>query len=1586
MEYLPFEQQSLDLDLREPTLHNELRHKRRHTHPPPTPNAKRACTQCVLCRVSLYSNEEIIHHLSTREHIGAINQFPEVRLQDVLIPESYIEEVLAGKHQMVGVASQIHEEEVGHTPNLGVMPAGASRQEYYTIHEQEERSPMEDTSPLGQTSFQLSGALRELAQKLDTSPNNISPPFNRCVNFPRRDSEMYPEQLTPTLPRPSQQPTPNFPRRDVETFREYPKQLTPTLPRPSQQPTPNFPRRDVETFREYPKQLTPTLPRPSQQPTSNFPRRDVETFREYPEQLTPTLPRPSQKPTPNFPRRDVETFREYPEQMTPTLPQPSQKPTPNFPRRDVETFRDYPEQLTPTLPQPSQKPTPNFPWRDVETFRDYPEQMTPTLPQPSQKPTPNFPRRDVKTFRDYPEQHLPRPSQKPTPNFPRRDVEMFHEYPEQHLPRPLQKSAQHIPRLNTYTQSSHADSPSYHQSNQTLDNPPLLGRRLGHPFPYTTQIQLPSRELGSHQPPLTPTLPQPSQSKPQGPPQVAISQPPIHSPDPAESGDVKEHMIHCKICGIIVPNQFHWEAHIKRSSHLMNLQQSEEREAQERDEVEAESEVMRVEESKQARLEEEMTTELMQMEEEDTSFYKEELEKESEDIPAETSTFMPPKQPARTMTLAQLRLRCGYCDIIIHERGFWPAHIKSKRHLMASAAPDKESPTVRPIPSFYCDICDVSPLDEPQFAAHINGKKHQKKVHFKEMSEAGEFTDAQRSPVKQKGALSAKFSPPQLKGKVVRMKPKPAKLSPRVQKPAGVTLLKKTPQGTAMKKTTLSARSRIPETSQRILPQSPTTSLSPGGQVVTRAKGQHSVVMPTERCTDQTLGKGKIIKLKRSWRRDGNSETSSLVSNESATLPDQKSPFTFDVEAPSQRILRTSKTTKPSSTRRSPILPPSPTEDDHPPQAIRCISQRQVKSSPRVTNPQTIKPPKFHDDSKALRKQPSVSSQLGARERSRPAASPVPPSGVRGNSIPRPNLKPPDRIIQEHSFSDTREVPMRLDYQQPIKSEYSSREESDYRAHIEQMRSEAELELWGTGTKPEMDQQLYGGEKDANIRRSKSPMGNTEGEEEIFPEFEIYPDTPDFEQYHGHDHELSVDKFKAVRKKQQEEGINYEGRYDFTSDSPELQLVVKTQNRSSSLERRNEWEYPNSPNVSSRRDCLPVTRIAGVHPNYTPPIFRNAVSGNRVVPPIFRNAALQHGLNQSTAPSGNIPVHAPSLPIFRNVTLQHGLNSSNRSSNPSGNHVVPPPIFRNVTLQHGLTRSANPSGNIPGHVDPSSSPPIFRNVALQHGLNRSGSPSGNIPGHVDPTSSPPIFRNVTLQHGLNRSGSANPSGNIPGHVDPSSSPPIFRNVALQHGLNRSGSPSGNIPGHVDPTSSPPIFRNVALQHGLNRSGSANPSGNIPGHVDPSSSPPIFRNIALQHGLNRSGSASPSGNIPGHVDPSSSPPIFRNVALQHGLNRSGSPSGNIPVFRNPLLQRSSDSNSTSNHSSSQTQSPSGNSPVPVTIATSDRIIADTSGRPRAIQTIDYYHGQNPFIGRNPFLERKQKEFLGIWPNKWNNGSL
>ena len=382
--------------------------------------------------------------------------------------------------------------------------------------------------------------------------------------------------------------------------------------------------------------------------------------------------------------------------------------------------------------------------------------------------------------------------------------------------------------------------------------------------------------------------------------------------------DVKEMVFHCKACDIAVPNQFHWEFHAKSAKHLESMRALEE-EAREREErvklgekrwesegdqrkwEQKQMEVERAEEERKLKiLEEERrkaeeekkrveARERVHMEESlgqrwrrgvqekdmagvvlggqpGSKAVDERTTKAEGTAPTVTSTHQQQASsamiPSFKLEEVQPELHCEVCNFVVRNRNYWKSHINSPRHQMNvsdSLAQSKTMSNSYELP-FRCILCDICTNDETTFGQHMMGRRHRNNL---KLSPALTKTQVTSTPKVDKppSGVAAAIVQPTLKlaqgGLGQNEALKPASGSSAIKQQAIL------PATNIVKPLAHKPVAPFPTTSTQ---QQPSTS---------KAKEESSSKATPPHVSDQETKVGKPIRLKRPWRKSTSSDVAS---------------------------------------------------------------------------------------------------------------------------------------------------------------------------------------------------------------------------------------------------------------------------------------------------------------------------------------------------------------------------------------------------------------------------------------------------------------------------------------------------------------------------------------------------------------------------------------------------------------------------------------------------------------------------------------------------------------------------------------
>ena len=796
--------------------------------PANTPKYQRV--QCVLCEVALHSNEDIRKHLATQQHSEAILRHPEIRLQDILIPDSFVSEALRK-----GLNPSFESQQLTR-PNPSV---GTKRGLIWTS---EQRSRQEDVNKIEQTSFKISDSEFELAKrmKLDVTPV-------RPIN-PMKPPEVPSHQRSNTYPSQTHQRTSELgPKYEMERsggnshrYLYNPDWFKPDVPvHDFESKRPRYDSgRSVTKYESYDAGRT----------DSNLPRYDVgrsETNRSrYDVGRTDVSRYDSGRMDDNISRYDSGSSETNKSRYD------SGRTDGNISRYDSgrsETNRS------------------RYDSGRSETNRSRYD---------SGRTDSNISRYDS----GWSETNRSRyDSGRTDSNISRYD----------------------LGRSESSTSISDRLGPSvarYNARNSEFgwNSKPNIGLNSGSGFPRNE-----FEAVGSKQEPRKAEASSWQDS------QLSFK------------FDVKETVFHCKVCDIAVPNQFHWEFHAKSAKHLENMRALEE-EARGREErvklgenqwesegdwwkgEHKQMEVERAEEERRLKmLEEERrkaeeekkrvgARERVHMEESLGQRWRrgvqekdmagvmlggqpgnkavdERTTKAEDTAPTVTSTH---QQQASSATIpsfkleeVQPELHCEACNFVVRNRNYWKSHINSPRHQMNvsdSLAQSKTMSNSHELP-FRCILCDICTSDETTFGQHMMGRRHRNNL---KLSPAITKTQAASTPKADKlpSGVAAAIVQPTLKlaqgGLEQNEAMKPASGSSAIKQQAIL------PATNIVKPLAHKPVAPLPTTPTQ---QQPSTSKA-------KEESSSKATLPQ---TYQETKVGKPIRLKRPWRKSTGSDVAS---------------------------------------------------------------------------------------------------------------------------------------------------------------------------------------------------------------------------------------------------------------------------------------------------------------------------------------------------------------------------------------------------------------------------------------------------------------------------------------------------------------------------------------------------------------------------------------------------------------------------------------------------------------------------------------------------------------------------------------
>ena len=591
----------------------------------------------------------------------------------------------------------------------------------------------------------------------------------------------------------------------------------------------------------------------------------------------------------------------------------------------------------------------------------------------------------------------------------------------------------------------------------------------------------------------------------------------------AEETDVKESLIRCKACNIVVPNQFHWEAHVTSERHLENLRKAEEAKAQKQKEegqvvTEEEMEILERIRAEMEQEEEEMAgwdvpeTELS--EEREGGEKDVELQPESSQLssPQVSEGTQPPDFPSiqhfpddPNMEI-HIELRCGLCNMVVQNRDYWEAHTKSPIHqrAMASTSVGDSASTVvgvtgPPMAMFYCSICSTFSYTEKHFTDHVTGRRHRENLKWKSHPKNQNPDQNQNAPpISQQHVTSSTL--------YSNAQPKPSSQRPQASSRPQV---RGTPREGGTSKSAKPVQKQI---LRKAVETSSASSLS-----------ATTLSFSLQRLQKQ-LSDTPAVKMLSSSQSDPVKVSQPATSTTAmAESPLQETGGKGSTKARGKRCI-------------TPILPPEPSAtEDTPPEKKRVIRLKRPRSRDSSTGvshsssdveyqrseeklndkgnvPSKSAPPRSSaltssKDYLRLQKSPPLKALPDSSGTSRmethasqryPASKEISPASTSAATSSRPavtrrviRIKRSSTVAQSHPQYDS--VPSERRVRRSVTPQYPQ----STRDQFEEERQRIEAD--------------YRNEPEAN-------------EEEGYLEFEIHPDTPDFEQYYGQDFTLPLFK------------------------------------------------------------------------------------------------------------------------------------------------------------------------------------------------------------------------------------------------------------------------------------------------------------------------------------------------------------------------------------------------------------------------------------------------------------------------------
>ena len=1081
-----------------------------------TPKYQRV--QCVLCEVALHSNEDIRKHLATQQHSEAILQHPEIRLQDILIPDSFVSEALR---------KGLNPSFESHQPTRQNPSVGTKRGLIWTS---EQRNQQEDVNKINQTSFKISDSEFELAKrmKLDVTPV-------RPIN-PTKPPEVPSHQRSSTYPSQTHQRTSELGQRyamerldgNIHRYMYNPDWFKPDVPMhdfESKHPT----GRSVARYETYDVGRT----------DSNSWRYDVGRSESNVSRYD------SGRSESNVSRYDSGRADSNVSRYD------SGRADSNISRYDSgwadgNVSRYDSGRADSTVSRyDSGRADSNVSrydsgWADSTVSR-----------YDSGRADSNVSRYDSgradSTVSRY-------DSGRADSNVSRYDSgradSNVSRYDSGRADSNISRydSGRADSTVSRYD-SGRADSNVSRYDSGRSESSSSISGRLG---PSVARYNSRNSEVGWSCKPRLDTGPNSGSGFPRNEFEAVGSR---QEPRKAEASsqqdsqvsfkfDVKETVFHCKVCDIAVPNQFHWEFHAKSAKHLENIRALEEaarggeesvklkekqwenegewrkREQKQREMEIAEEERLKMLEEERRRAEEEKTRaearERVHMEENlgqrwrramqekdmagmmlggqpSNKAVDERVSKAEDPTPKVTSTNQQQASsaivPSFKLEEVQPEFHCDICNFVVRNRNYWKSHINSPRHQMkvsGSPAQSKTTSSSQDLP-FRCILCDICTNDESTFGQHMMGRRHRNNLKLSPALTKTQVTGTTKAD-KLPSAVAAAIVQPTLK---------------LAQEGQGQNEASKPTSGSSAIKpqATLPATNIVKPLAHKPVAPLPTTSTQQQPSTSKVKESSPNATLP--QTSDHEAKIGKPIRLKRPWRKSRDDDTGSAEASEPGERAAGRITQSANVQHSSQQ--RSS-----LASIQSPDRPTSITTTAHP-----STTQQQSKRAAVLGQTQ--------------------------EEFSRPRMIPT-GHVTRGNAVvktspqQRPQISPPYR---HHSRS-------------PLPT--SSRSEV----------------IMHTGSRTELDKRGpdYGTDKDYSLgesydMREVRSYEMAENKERYRPEefegdsleFEIHPDTPDFDQYQ--DSSLSFDHHETTSRYSSLPPHTTESRYG--SDSSRLDFNPRPQ-------------------------------------------------------------------------------------------------------------------------------------------------------------------------------------------------------------------------------------------------------------------------------------------------------------------------------------------------------------------------------------------------------------------------------------------
>ena len=620
--------------------------------------------------------------------------------------------------------------------------------------------------------------------------------------------------------------------------------------------------------------------------------------------------------------------------------------------------------------------------------------------------------------------------------------------------------------------------------------------------------------------------------------------------------DMKESLIRCKACNIVVPNQFHWEAHVQSEKHLESLRQAEAvkaRQQKEEQQVVREEEMEILEKMRAEEEEEGKEVEDMAEWEAPETELPEELEREVgekgvEPQPENSQLQLSPPQvsgDSRPPVLSSasrfpedpnmeihIELRCGLCKVVVRNREYWDAHTQSPLHQKAMASSFSGDSvghvlgTAGSLAMFYCSVCSTFSYTEKMFTDHITGRRHKENLKRKSNASAPKVTKNRHPNRRQANWNALPLSQQQhVTSSSLHSKPQPrasSQDSSRLQ-------AQETARGGSRHAPIKPVQKQFV---RKAVEQNPTSSNSAANMSFSLQRLQQQLVDASAAKVPSSPRSDRVPNIKISQPA-----TSTTVVAES---PFQETGEKGSTKARGERCI-------------TPILPPEPSADkDSAPKMKRVIKLKRPQS--RDSSTETVRGSASGENRRSEEKQgdrrrsvsskpapPQSSTLTSSRDyvrlqQSPPTSKPLPDSSgieshVTQHSQALKEISPASTSVATSSHPAVARRIIRIKRSSTVAQNYSQYD-SNFEplmtrggSRMDESRSrdsippERRIRRSVTPQFPQSTQDHY--QETERLRIEEGYGDKTEGNEEE-GYLEIHPDTPDFEQYYGQDFTLPL--------------------------------------------------------------------------------------------------------------------------------------------------------------------------------------------------------------------------------------------------------------------------------------------------------------------------------------------------------------------------------------------------------------------------------------------------------------------------------